>query len=221
MYYTIYLLTNTVNGKIYVGVTNNYKKRMREHSYASNDYLISRAIRKYGWKNFNSSILLETENQEYAYREAESSFIKRYSSNKPNVGYNLTEGGEGTIGYTLSEETKKKMSDKKIGKKLSPEHKKKISQSNMGRIFNENTRKKISTSMKGNKHWLGKNLSIEHKQKLSKMKEKTWMIKSPSNEILCITNMRKFCLDNDLHPSAMSRVLNHKQPHHKGWKSVD
>ena len=61
--YIIYQLINKVNKKCYVGVTNNYEKRMREHSYASNDFLISKAIRKYGWDNFTNTILFETDDE--------------------------------------------------------------------------------------------------------------------------------------------------------------
>lgn len=218
--YIIYLLKNKVNGKSYVGVTNNYKKRMREHSYASNDYLISRAIRKHGWENFTSSILLETECSEYAYMEAEKFFIMEHASNDPRSGYNMTIGGEGTLGYKFSDQTKEKMRHMKTGKKLSEDHKNKISESNIGRVFSDQSRKKISDALKGNKNWLGKKLSEEHKKKLSLLREKTWKIRSPSGEIMNITNMRTFCIDNNLHSSAMSRVLNHKQKHHKGWKAL-
>lgn len=211
--YIIYLLMNKVNQKVYIGVTSNYKKRMREHSYASNDYLISKAIRKYGWDNFQSSILLETDD-----REAEKRFIKEYESNDPSKGYNLTEGGEGTLGYIPSEETREIMRNKKLGRKLTSEHRQKISQSNKGRVFTEETRKKISIKSKGRQTWLGKNLTDEHKEKLSQLKAKTWKVLSPTGEVMTIVNMRTFCLDNDLHPSAMSRVLNGQQSHHKGWK---
>ena len=218
--YIIYLLTNKVNSKVYIGVTNNYTKRMREHKGAYNNYLLSKAIKKHGWNNFHSQILLETENSEYAYKEAESSFIQQYQSNNPEKGYNLTIGGQGTLGFSPTPETRQKMREMKLGKKLTPEHIQKISQSNKGKLFSEETKKKISNKLKGNKNFQGKTFSDEVKQILSERKSKDWQLISPNNEIINIHNMRKFCIDNNLHHSAIVKVLQGKQSHHKKWKKV-
>ena len=217
--YSIYRLINKVNSKSYIGVTNNYKKRMREHSYASNQYAISRAIRKYGWNSFDSEILFVTNDCDYAYQSAEKMFIEQYESNNPNRGYNLTLGGEGTQGYNPSEETRHKMRNAKQGKTLTNEHKEKISKANIGRKVSDETRKKLSKASKGRKIWCdGQNLTNEHKEKLSKAKAKEWQVLSPEGKLVTIYNMRKFCLENDLHNSAMSRVLKGQQEHHKMWK---
>lgn len=218
--YIIYLLTNKVNSKFYVGVTNNYKKRMREHKGTYNNYPISKAIKKHGWNNFVSHILLETADAEYAYRFAETSFIQQYHSNNPEKGYNLTSGGQGTLGYSPTPETRQKMREKKLGRKLTPEHIKNISESNKNHIVSEDTRQKISKANKGKKPWLGKTLTKEHKEILSELKAKDWQLLSPQNEIIKIHNMRKFCIDNNLHHSAITRVLQGKQSHHKQWKKV-
>lgn len=218
--YIIYLLTNNVNSKVYVGVTNNYTKRMREHKGTYNNYLISKAIKKHGWNNFNSQILLETEDAEYAYRVAESSFIQQYQSNNPKKGYNLTEGGQGTLGFSPTTKSRQKMREKKLGKKLTPEHIQKISQSALGRTFTKETKTKISIKLKGNKNFQGKTFTNEIKQILSEHKAKDWQLLSPNGKIINIHNMRKFCIDNNLHHSAITRVLQGKQSHHKQWKKV-
>ena len=218
--YIIYLLTNNVNNKVYVGVTNNYLKRMREHKGTYNNYLISKAIKKHGWNNFNSQILLETEDAEYAYKVAESSFIQQYQSNNPKKGYNLTEGGQGTLGFSPTTESRQKMREKKLGKKLTPEHIQKISQSALGRTFTKETKTKISIKLKGNKNFQGKTFTNEIKQILSEHKAKDWQLLSPNGKIINIHNMRKFCIDNNLHHSAITRVLQGKQSHHKQWKKV-
>jgi len=218
--YIIYLLTNKVNSKVYIGVTNNYTKRMREHKGTYNNYLISKAIKKHGWNNFNSQILLETEDAEFAYKVAESSFIQQYQSNNPEKGYNLTEGGQGTLGFSPTPETRQRMREKKLGKKLTTEHIQKISKSALGRTFTKETKNKISNKLKGNKNFQGKTFTDEVKQILSEHKAKDWQLLSPNNEIINIHNMRKFCIDNNLHHSAITRVLQGKQSHHKQWKKV-
>lgn len=216
--YTIYQLRNNVNGKLYIGVTNNFNKRMREHSYAYNDYRISRAIRKYGWENFSSKIICTTENKDQAYKELEPKYIAEGKTNDPNIGYNSTAGGEGSVGYNPSSQTRKKMRDKKLGRKLSEEHKTKIAESNRGKKRTPEARAKMSESMKGNKNFLGKSFSEETIQLLSNQKSKTWSVMTPEGNIIEVFNMRKFCLDNGLAPSAMSRVLSGKIPHHKNYR---
>ena len=217
--YIIYQLINNVNKKCYVGVTNNYEKRMRKHSYGSNDFLIGKAIRKYGWDNFTSTILFETDDAETAYHIAESHYIKIYMSNNPARGYNLTEGGQGTIGYKFSDESKQRMRETKLGRKLTEEHKRKIGEASKGHTLSPESRMKISIANKGKKFFLGKHLTQEAKDNLSKLKAKHWQLVSPDGEVVNIYNMRKFCIDNKLTHSAISKVLAGKRNHHKGWKA--
>ena len=84
---------------------------------------------------------------------------------------NLTDGGEGTSGLLIKEETRKKLSDVNIGKKLSKETRKKLSDinsgsnhPNFGKKFSEEAKKKMSNAK------IGKELSNEHKRKLHESK---------------------------------------------------
>ena len=92
-----------------------------------------------------------------------------------------------------------------------------IRKSNTGRLFSDETREKISQKLKGNKNFEGKTFSEETLSKLSEQKAKNWVAISPNKEIIFIHNMRKFCLENNLAASAMSRVMNGTQKQHKGW----
>lgn len=62
----------------------------------------------------------------------------------------LLKGGEGTLGYHHSEESKEKIS--KASKNSSKETRRKISQRNKGRIVSKETREKISKSSIGKKN---------------------------------------------------------------------
>lgn len=95
----IYLYTNLINGKKYVGQTNNIKRRKKQHlddsynCYNENRYKqpIHCAIRKYGIENFDFQVLESCNDQEASDRE--QYWIKYYKTLASN-GYNLTNGGE-------------------------------------------------------------------------------------------------------------------------------
>ena len=80
---------------------------------------------------------------------------------------NMTNGGEGCAGRRLSDETKKKISNKHKGKKFSIDHRKKLSEAAKKRKASEETRDKMSrVSMGKNNASYGKrwwNNGIENK----------------------------------------------------------
>ena len=85
----IYKITNKINGKIYIGQSNNIKRRFLEHTYR--DKLpIDMAIKKYGKDNFSFEILEECSLEEL--NEKETYWIKKLKSLE--YGYNCTVGGD-------------------------------------------------------------------------------------------------------------------------------
>lgn len=113
----VYKYTNKANGKVYIGITTrSVEIRHKEHLKDINDsYLFHRALRKYGIENFllevidSADSLDELLEKEKLYIHLFNSFI--YSEN-PN-GYNMTTGGEGTFGYSHTEESKAAMSEQR------------------------------------------------------------------------------------------------------------
>ncbi len=93
--YYIYKSTNTINGKVYIGQTSDFKSRKWQHErgYEKEDCIFHRALQKYGAENFIWEIIDVVEGKENANR-AEKKYIEEYHSFKPN-GYNMTKGGEG------------------------------------------------------------------------------------------------------------------------------
>lgn len=109
----VYLATNLINGKKYVGyTTKELSERIKGHIRKSKNkrdkhyfYLFQNALRKYGPDNFAWEILHSCDNLDEV-TKMEISFIKELNTISPK-GYNLTEGGNGGI---QSQETKDKIS---------------------------------------------------------------------------------------------------------------
>lgn len=105
---TIYLLTNQVNGKIYIGQTwLTFDNRMGKHGekYNNSIYLYN-ALQHYGVSNFHYTTLETTTDQATA-DKLEDFYIEKYDSMNPEIGYNLKRGGYGGL---HSEKTKAKIS---------------------------------------------------------------------------------------------------------------
>lgn len=102
----IYKITNLINGKIYIGKTTyTIKCRWQQHISASKtnpdkqdyNYLLHKAIRKYGENNFSVEALEEVpEGQNLSSREIYwIDFYKSCVLEEESNGYNMTYGGEG------------------------------------------------------------------------------------------------------------------------------
>ena len=93
----IYLVTNLVDGKVYVGLTKLIKKRWGEHLSAARNgspYPLHRAIRKYGPQSFVVTCLETVITNREDLLAAEIRQIAAHDCTAPK-GYNLTLGGEG------------------------------------------------------------------------------------------------------------------------------
>ena len=91
---SIYIITNKLNGKSYIGQAVDVKKRFQSHCKPSawilNGDLVGRAIQKYGKENFVCETLCENVDD---YNEQEIYYIEKYNTIAPN-GYNISSGGE-------------------------------------------------------------------------------------------------------------------------------
>lgn len=132
----VYKITNKVNGKIYIGITNQgsgvrYYKHWSD-ARKGDPCPIHKAMAKYGKENFTLEIIDFADTYDEL-KEKEKFYIKKFNSMNRSVGYNLTEGGDGTFGRLHSEETKEKIRQKALGRKASEEAKKKMSETRKGK----------------------------------------------------------------------------------------
>ena len=96
----IYVVTNTVNGKVYVGKTvkpfDARWKNHKEQARCKSSFYFHNAIRKHGADAFTFEIV-DMAFSEDALNEKECERIRRESSAEKAFGYNLTLGGEGGV----------------------------------------------------------------------------------------------------------------------------
>ena len=140
MKYTVYIRTNVINGKQYVGQTSNIIQRNRDWNCLKKSYanpIIDSEREKYGRENFKMEILAEVDNRNDA-DLLEDKFIKEFDTIFPN-GYNMQSGGR--VNFKFSQLRKEKMSiikkgkQYRLGKKLSDESKQKIAKKHFKKVY--------------------------------------------------------------------------------------
>lgn len=85
---------NFPNGKIYIGLSHNIKRRLIEHNRTNDELPVHRAIKKYGKISDKNIEILELVEKD-SLREREQYWIQYYQSYNSDIGYNLTLGGDG------------------------------------------------------------------------------------------------------------------------------
>lgn len=162
--YIVYIHTNTINNKKYIGITcQKENQRFRNgKGYKSSKHFNS-AIHKYGWDKFTTEIIHSKLTEKEA-KELEIKLIEEFNTRNPNYGYNITPGGEGYsgednpwYGHHHDEKTKQAIRERMAGRKVSDKTKKRQSEALKGRTFSEETIEKMKTSQKNRSKRLGEN----------------------------------------------------------------
>jgi hypothetical protein len=106
----VYKLENLINGKVYVGQTQNFKQRKMAHrhmmSQGHSNRWIKADVEQYGMENFSMSILEECSPDELD--EKEVYWIDKLKSYQREYGYNNSMGGKNHV--VMSEQSKRLMS---------------------------------------------------------------------------------------------------------------
>lgn len=145
--WTIYKIVSP-SGRVYVGVTCNYKRRMSDYRTVRfrSQPLLKNSFNKYGFEKHTISVVETVDGNINQALSLEMFWIRSYMSNNckwPEIGgLNLTNGGQGTIGYRFSEEKKRIISEHvkehiringcyNLGKKISEVQKQQIREYNI------------------------------------------------------------------------------------------
>lgn len=210
----IYKITNSKNGKIYIGQTiQKLEDRWYDHIYKATKTKcktkLGRAIRKYGPESFSVEVIEYTEKLD----EKEIYYIELFKS--ASRGYNIKLGGNGG---KHGESTKKK-----------------IAKANRKRIWTEEMKERMSKSIK---EWHAQRgfvpRSEDFKNKISianskrKMPEKTKKIFQAYNQlsmksVICLTNGKEYqsiaeaCRSLNINKGQLGQHLKGKHKHVKGF----
>lgn len=194
--FTIYKATNKLTGKSYIGFDCNWPYRKSAHKCAArmgeSSLVFHNAIRKYGWNNFVWSVVEQSEDRFLMLTEREEHYIRKFNTHfRDGSGYNMTYGGEGTLGKVVSEETKKRISDAKKGKPA------------------WNKGKPSPWTAERNRKTIG--IPKPHLYK-------KYRIIDPEGNESEIEGITKFCEENGLNAGNMVSVSKGKLKQYKGWK---
>lgn len=160
MYGYVYITTNKINGKQYIG---KHRAKKFDLNYKGSGKYLLRAFNKYGRDNFECSVLCWC-NSLSELNACEIDYIKKFDAVNSDDFYNLASGGEG---HTA---------------KFSPESKLKLSISHLGYVPTETARQHMrEAALKRAKRKPYKHkhpMTEEHKRKIveSRRKNNTYVV---------------------------------------------
>ena len=175
-YSGIYIITNTINDKVYVGQAQDLYIRTKHHILDERNPLLKKAFKKYGLDKFTINVLEKCEIEKLDDRE--QYWMDYYEVTNRDKGYNICPIAGSTRGVKKSQEERKQMSERasqrigdlnpfygkehseetkekirkrKLNQKVSEETKLKLSQAHTGKKFSEERKMAISKGLKGKK----------------------------------------------------------------------
>lgn len=145
----IYLWTNLINGKKYVGQAQSFYNRMSQYKLGYFNNYMKHAIKKYGIDNFDISIL-ERDIDVEMFDNREQYWMDYYESYNMEYGYNICQCAGTTRGYRHTEESRKKMSQAVSQRMQDPKERAKVQGKNNGMYGKKHDDK----WKKGHSEWL-------------------------------------------------------------------
>lgn len=190
----IYLIKNKINGKKYIGQTiRSLELRWKEHLRRKDDFLIHKAIMKYGKDNFEIE-LVEKTSVFSKLNNLERYYIKTLDTLMPN-GYNMTSGGS-----EITKEIRKKISLKTKGKKKRP--------------WTQREKDAQSERLKGKKR-TGK--ALENHNLAMRTKGHSKMVSVRDQNGIIYRSIREAARELGMSHRSVLRVLKGKQKETKGY----
>lgn len=215
--YTVYKHVNKINGKVYVGQTAySVSRRWRKNGSGYKIGIFKLAIQKYGWDNFEHIIIEEGLTKEEA-NELEIRLIREYKD--LGISYNITDGGEGFLGFKMSDEAKAKISKIHKGKKLPESMKLQASLRFKGTPLSNEHKSRISAALVGKPK---SEVAKRHMRRNHKLHDLVKIMKcDKENNVICTyESIAEASRDTGVLQTHISRCARGKRPSAGGfiWK---
>jgi hypothetical protein len=235
----IYCWLNTTNGKKYVGMAagaDGFRGRVGNEVYAARQGrhystpLLCAAVKKYGLESFRVVELLCIDAGPVIFGQIERAFIATYKTLSPN-GYNLTEGGAGTLGHYSITGSEKRRGVKRpeIAEKrakrcelLSPDGTRhyvhNISAFSIAQGFSPTALHGVASgAVKSYKGW--RRAGWIPDEYARSMAAEAYFV-SPVGEVVRVKNIKRFALANGLSQGSLNGVWTRRKHYNscKGWR---
>jgi group I intron endonuclease len=231
----IYLITNLINKKVYIGQTRDLIRRALEHLRCqSSNQSLTQAIEKYGVENFSFGVLsiLPSTLSTRRLFEIEDEWIHTYESRNPRLGYNRRDS---RTPWPDPTEAKNKIRAALTGRVVTPETRARISQATIGRVSGmkgkhqskKSRAKALETARTRGIRFgmpIGTKRSPEAIAKTAAANRvhssKTFVFEElASGAIHSVTGgFDPFCIEHGLSQTMMREVLSGKKQEHRGWR---
>ena len=240
--HTVYKITNTKNGKMYIGYTGQtieqrWRRHCRDAFSGKYDYKFVRAIKKYGPESFIIETLEVVESKEMGLAR-ERELIKEYNSRE--LGYNTHEGGRGGHTGAYHKNGRSGAANHMFGKHHTEETKakaaatrKKWLQSEEGQKYLERSRQWMKSDKNPGKvksEQMLEKLSKSQKERLAKMRElakagkifnksfRWFLLTHPDLSTTFECGLLNIVERYGLNRNCLSDTLRGRQSHHRGYK---
>lgn len=203
--YTVYVLINTANNKVYVGATrkkNLYSRFNYGWGYKKNKQFFD-DIMNFGWDKIEQNVFAKNLTAEEAYN-MEKLLIAKFREQDENLVYNLDAGGAHGKHCNSTKETIRKANENKI---VSKETKAKIRKARAKQVI---TREAIEKTAAKNR---GRKMSPEFCKKLGERTSKA--VRCIENDT-CYKSMKEAAAVLNVSVSGISQHINGKFSHVKG-----
>lgn len=165
MYYLVYKITNTLDGKIYIGA---HRTKKLDDDYMGSGKYLNNAVKKYGIEHFTKEILFFTKSEDEMF-SMESELVDKEFIEREDT-YNIREGGKG--GWTDEERKRGYIEAKSKMIAYAAQARRILRETNSEWAESERKRNSENGVLGGSISFLGKQHSVESKKKIGKANSK-------------------------------------------------
>lgn len=201
--YTVYCHKNKTNNKLYFDITCKKPEIRWANGTGYKKQPFYRAIKKYGWDNFEH-IIIKDNLPEACAKTLEKILIYKYNTRNPKYGYNTTDGGDGTCGYSFSQDYKDSLRIIRSGE----------NNSFYGKQHSDESKCKMREARLGKTPWnKGMKLSDKEKQLISERQcKKVYKYDLDGNFICEYKSAKEAGEKNNVDSSSISRSCRKNKP---------